>query len=86
MSAAVGRSLVAVAAVSLLLVGCGGPENTDPRYGRVVIDEESCLTGDCYVIWKVCMGPDLLIHNTQADDDNQERLVEGHPDCEGWDS
>lgn len=78
------RRVVLLVAVVLLLVGCGGgPENTDPRLGRVVIDSEDCLTGDCYTIWMACTGPDLLIHNGLADEENQERWIEDSPKCEG---
>lgn len=56
------RILIALAAVVMLLAGCGSdPENTDPRKGRVVTDRTDCFFNDCRVYsWKVCVGPDLL--------------------------
>lgn len=54
------RVLVAALGVALV-AGCGSPDNTDPRKGRVTIDESNCLTGGCYWDYKVCIGPDLFV-------------------------
>lgn len=71
----------AVAALALVaLSACSGEQNSDPRLGRVVIDEENCLVGDCYEIWKVCQGPDLVIHN--SDVDPQDKFVKDSVECE----
>jgi hypothetical protein len=78
------RAAAVVSTAALLLAaGCGGPENRDPRQGRVVIDEENCFVGGCYTNWKVCTGPDLLIHISAADDPTKgERVFEDSPECD----
>jgi hypothetical protein len=58
--------ILTVALVALLLAGCGGSGNHDPRKGRVVTTDSNCFTGSCVYDWKVCIGPDLLIHISDA--------------------
>lgn len=78
------RRVLAALAIALLLLlagtGCG-THNKDPRDGHVVIDEEGCIVGGCYTIWKVCMGPDLLYHDSAAEKAHEERLVKDSPEC-----
>lgn len=77
------RRLAAVALAvitAVALTGCG-PENKDPRIGKVVIEESNCLFGDCYQISKVCQGPDLVYRNTDLDDEHRERIVKDSEEC-----
>jgi hypothetical protein len=72
------KRLLALAAAVLLLAGCGGgPDNTDPRKGRVVTAEDNCLWGDCFRDWKACVGPDLLISLYGED----SVIVKDSPEC-----
>lgn len=73
------RLLLGVA-VLVLITGCSDePRNTDPRQGRVVTGASNCLTGSCYYDFKVCIGPDLLVHIDDADP--EDRLVRNSPEC-----
>lgn len=75
---------VAVALLAFIaLTACGGgADNTDPRKGVVVIDEESCLSGGCYRLAKYCLGPDLHIDYDESGDDDYSRVDENSPECE----
>lgn len=74
------RRLLAVFAVAAVaVVGCGGPGNQDPRKGRVVTSDSNCLTGDCTYDWKVCIGPDLLVHISDAKP--KDHMVRESPEC-----
>lgn len=39
----------------------------------------NCIFGDCYTDWKVCVGPDLLVHIDDADP--QDHTVTDSPEC-----
>jgi hypothetical protein len=62
---------------ALVLTGCGGPDNKDPRHGRVVTRQSNCLWGDCAYDWKVCIGPDLFVHY----DGMSDHRVRNAPEC-----
>lgn len=70
------RLLVAALVPLVFVAGCGRPDNTDPRKGRVTIDESNCLTGACYWDYKVCVGPDVLYRVA-----GKQRLVKNSPEC-----
>lgn len=74
------RAAVAASIVALLLVlaGCGHG-NKDPRRGRVTTGHSNCLWGECYTDWKVCVGPDLLVHIDGAKP--MEHTVTASPEC-----
>ena len=71
------------AVLVVLLAGCGNePANQNPLDGVVVIDDQNCLTGGCYEVTKVCLGPDLIYRDTRLSDENGERVIEDAPECE----
>ena len=72
----------AVLALALMLTGCslstqsGAPESADdPRDGRVTLTFENGWGAGIYD-WKICVGPDLLVHVGGKD-----RWVDGSPEC-----
>lgn len=69
--------LLLLVALSVLTLGaCGGPENSDPRLGRVYTEKTSCWTS-CIRSWYVCVGPDLYIHVEDTDD----KTIPNSPKC-----
>lgn len=77
------RVTVFVAAVVAVcsLSACGGPDNADPRKGRVMLDESNCLFGGCYSLYEFCLGPDLHVVYDEAGDDDYARTEEDSPEC-----
>ena len=67
------RALTVAAAVLLAvgLTGCanwGAPDSaSSPREGRVTLTYSNCGYGTCVYDWKVCVGPDLLMHVNDQD-------------------
>ena len=59
-------SVVAAVAALLLLSGCDTTPASadDPREGRVTLTCSGCglELGPCIYDWKVCAGPDLIVH------------------------
>lgn len=51
------------------------PPNTDPRKGRVIIDEDAN-----YRDWKMCAGTTLIIHISGVD--YGDRYVNDSPECQ----
>lgn len=73
------KSLVTVA-LALALAGCASG-NTDPRDGRVTIDRENCFNGGCYLIYKVCVGPDLYYREVKPGPEVERKFTDS-PECE----
>lgn len=68
-------------ATGFLASGCGGEANEDPREGRVIIDQDNCITGSCFSITKVCLGPDMIYRDTRLSKKNRERVVKNDSEC-----
>lgn len=58
-----------------LLAACGAG-NTDPRNGRVTIDRENCFNGGCYLIYKVCIGPDLYYREVKPGPEVERKFTD----------
>jgi hypothetical protein len=59
---------VAVAVVAAAsLSACNEAPNTDPRKGRVTLEQTNCLWDTCVNDWKVCADTTLIIHITGVD-------------------
>jgi hypothetical protein len=76
------RVLLVVLLAAFALTGCGGHDNTDPRKGVVYLDDENCITGGCFTVTKVCLGPDLIYRDTRLSNENEERVIENAPECQ----
>lgn len=74
------KRLAIAALLALALTGCG-EHNTDPRKGRVVLDEEGCFVGACYTLTEICIGPDLHITYDEMGDDDYTRIEKDSPEC-----
>lgn len=66
--------------LALLLTACG-PANTDPRKGRVTLDEEGCWVGGCYELYEFCIGPDLHVIYDESGDDDYRRTFINDKEC-----
>lgn len=71
------KRLAVLAVAMLALTGCS--HNTDPRKGRVVLEDTSCLYSSCLYSWKVCLGPDLHTHIDGAGDRVDRNAKECRP-------
>lgn len=75
------KRLALIGAAVLTLAACGGPENTDPREGVVIISEDNCFDGTCHTLQKVCVGLDLYTDLYRTGDD-VHRIDKASPECE----